>query len=649
MKKKEVSKNRGRNQTYDLDDYREYRKARNQAGKQKKINPYLEQAAGESFANHSAKGKQTKERAKRKYSDELKPEERRKILREANKPSTKKKKKPQKRQSTVMAKRIMVICLGVMISYGVVKLIDFVTYPAISYQPVRRGVIDNTQLLEGVIIREEEVVRTQEQGDVHYVVGDGEKVAKGGDVCFITDDNYVENTLAQIDVLDQSIYSMQDKRNNLSYFQSEIHELNLEIADEMKNLYHTRYWENPHMLYHTKKELERTIQSRTSIYMEDQTEVTEGTQEERKNLQEQLRSIYSAYKAEESGIVSYQIDYLEEVLEPEMVKTMTYADYKALGHTEDTNEDKTTDSDKKVSADETKNTDKESSEEALKSEENQTTTHEEIEEKNVAESKEEIGNKPSRLQVEPMNEKGYPLYKIIKSYDWQIVTYMDLEEAQQYEQGKTYPLYINNHVYTEPIMFKLTIKEEEGKRVKLVFETNDKMGEFLDKRFISFSIGKNKETGLKIPLKSVVERNMIRIPADYIVEENNVTGVYRQSGEESVFIPIEIEEKEIIETKEYVLILQEIDNTKGIQLGQTLKHPSQQQPHVVNEIETVQGVYTINASYANFKQIKILMTNDDYAILSSDSETQLKEFDQIISNPKHIKEEELVRYMNIQN
>ena len=66
-------------------------------------------------------------------------------------------------------------------------------------------------------------------------------------------------------------------------------------------------------------------------------------------------------------------------------------------------------------------------------------------------------------------------------------------------------------------------------------------------------------------------------------------------------------------------------------------------------MQTVQGVYVVNGQFAQFKRIEVAMTNKEYAILTQDKGTKLKEFDQIISNPKNIKEDQLLKYMNVQN
>ena len=186
---------------------------------------------------------------------------------------------------------------------------------------------------------------------------------------------------------------------------------------------------------------------------------------------------------------------------------------------------------------------------------------------------------------------------------------------------------------------------EENGMMKCVFVSSDKLAAFLGNRHIRFVIGKNKAEGLKIPLKAIVEKNMIPIPTAYIVEEGHQKGVLKRIGESYQFAPIQVQYTD--ETHTYVI--QQLDNAQTIQLGQVIQEPTTGETHTVSGIETVEGVYVINGSYAKFKKVTIAMTNEEYAILEKGQGTTVKEYDQIISNPQRIREDQLLKYMDIQN
>ena len=212
------------------------------------------------------------------------------------------------------------------------------------------------------------------------------------------------------------------------------------------------------------------------------------------------------------------------------------------------------------------------------------------------------------------------------------------------KEGESYDL-VFNQINNTRVRFKLSSKleEEEKEKVKLVFTTSDQVVQFLPYRAVEFTIGENKAEGLKIPLTAIVEKNVLRIPQEYKVDQERQQGVMRKVGEVVEFVPINVQYTD--DNSSY--ILQDLSNLSSIQVNQTLSNPESGANFTIGEVQAMQGVYTINGRYAKFKGIEIVLTNDGYAIIKENSE--LKEFDQIISNPKSIKEDQLLKSMNIQN
>ena len=150
---------------------------------------------------------------------------------------------------------------------------------------------------------------------------------------------------------------------------------------------------------------------------------------------------------------------------------------------------------------------------------------------------------------------------------------------------------------------------------------------------------------MKIPLEAIVELNLIKIPAEYVVTVNNVEGVYRKKNDNTEFIPIN---KQSIEEEIYYIVQDLTDLTK-VQLHDTLILPEQEKTYEVTESEVSKGVYVINSQVAKFKEVEVLAQNEEYALVKYNSKSQLKEMDKIISNPKSIKQNQLLDDMKIQN
>lgn len=558
---------------YSLEDYRKQINRRSHTTSQKdtSTNPYRKQYTSEyTYTSNPTPS----------------PQKMRQEIKDKNKLSRKEILRQKKRLKRLAIRRLAM--LGIMVSflaYGSIKMIDLFRYPAVSYQTIQEGVIDTSTLRDGLIVREETVVSAQHEGVLHYIIGEGEKVAKNGEVCFVAEDVEVKNTLNKLEHIDKKLYSIQEKRSDRSYYQPEIHHLNKAITEEMRQFYTTRYWEQPRAIYTLKKELERVIQNRTSIYMEDTTFLTEGLQEDRNELQAYLNNILYTARATQSAIVSYIIDGYE---------SLNFDTVNELGQ----------------------NTFKKAVQDAKK------------------------------LQVVTTNKgsAGEPLYKLIDTKKWGIVTYIHPDELNTFAKGKSYPIYFPT-VSDQPISFQVAELTPEEKGIRMLLTSNEQMADFLGKRHISFTIGQNKAEGLKIPLSAIVERNLIVIDKDYVSQEGRDYGVHKQTESGTVFTPINVQ----FSDDKAVYVLQEIDKPSVVQLGQVIKHPDTDQKLVLNTVETIQGVYVINGSYAKFRRIHIALQNEAYAILTNDEKTTVKAQDQMISNPKNIRENQLLKYMDVQN
>ncbi|MDU6854121.1 MAG: HlyD family efflux transporter periplasmic adaptor subunit [Zhenhengia sp.] len=518
------------------------------------------------------------------------PEQRKAEIRSKNKMTRKQLQAQAKRRKRRMMQKMTVgVIITMFITYAGLKVIDLFRYPSISYQTVQMGVMDNSNQLKGIIFRDEQVFNSTRSGDIHYILSEGEKVSKQGSVCLVAQSAEIQSLKDQLYTLDDSLYNKQEKRSDLSYYQADLYQINEVLKKEMDNFIDSKYWENPKSVYELRQSLDKTIEDRTSLYVQDESKTTEGFQSNREAIINSLKNNQSSQKAATSGIVSYALDGYETKLNDETMETLQYDQYKEL----------------------------------------------------LAETKKSEMRLPSVVA-----EANEPLYKIITSDRWEIVTYIETEQANTYDVGTYYNLYFED-TKQDKIRFKLESKQEEVETglTKLVFSSSDYLSDFLAYRLVEFSIGQNKAEGLKIPLKAIVEKNMLGIPNEYIVEQGREKGVFKKQNQINVFMPLNIQYSD----DDFSYIMQQIDQLDGIGLNSVIEHPTEEKPYTISDMQTVQGVYVVNGQFAQFKRIEVAMTNKEYAILTQDKGTKLKEFDQIISNPKNIKEDQLLKYMNVQN
>lgn len=96
-------------------------------------------------------------------------------------------------------------------------------------------------------------------------------------------------------------------------------------------------------------------------------------------------------------------------------------------------------------------------------------------------------------------------------------------------------------------------------------------------------------------------------------------------------------------------IRQDLTNVGNVQINDVLVNKENGTTYQVSEVETKQGVFVVNNKVAKFREIELLVQNEEAAIVKYTNKSQLKEMDKIISNPKSIKIDQLLDEMKVQN
>ena len=188
---------------------------------------------------------------------------------------------------------------------------------------------------------------------------------------------------------------------------------------------------------------------------------------------------------------------------------------------------------------------------------------------------------------------------------------------------------------------KLLVNGDGKSYLQLSF-TNS-MITFLPDRFLDVELIVEDETGLKIPLSSIVQKEFFLIPEDFVIPggANGGDSIVRQCYLEDGTISSEIAEIEVYnfdsETKEYYV------DSSMLNAGDILYKLDSQDTYTVSRRATLVGVYNMNKGYADFKQINILYQNDEYAIVKSNTRYGLSVYDYIVLNAGSVKDNQLTR------
>lgn len=235
-----------------------------------------------------------------------------------------------------------------------------------------------------------------------------------------------------------------------------------------------------------------------------------------------------------------------------------------------------------------------------------------------------------------------PVYKLCTSENWSLVIPVDpVRGAKLMEEEYVRVRFLKNQYESWGKVYMLT--NADG-NTYLRLDFNNSMITFINDRFLEVELIVEDETGLKIPLSSIVQKDFFLIPEDFLLPGGNNGGdsIMRQCYLEDGTISSELLEVEVYnyssETKEYYL------DSSILNAGDILYKLDGQETYVISKRATLIGVYNMNKGYADFKQVNILYQNDEYAIVKSNTKYGLNVYDYIVLDAAAVTDDQFIQY-----
>ncbi len=214
-------------------------------------------------------------------------------------------------------------------------------------------------------------------------------------------------------------------------------------------------------------------------------------------------------------------------------------------------------------------------------------------------------------------------YKICTDENWCIVIQVDelrARELQDLEYVKV--KFLKNQFESwAKVTAMLT---EQGSFAKLEF-TNS-MITFASDRYIDIEIQSDNPEGLKVPLSALAKQEFFLIDQKYKSEGGNgKSGFLKESvNEEGNPITEFVDAKIYYSDDDYYYV----DSTQ-FKTGDYVCLPNSGEKMMIDKKGALVGVYNINKGYADFTAITILYSNEEYAIIKSNTTYGLTEYDYI--------------------
>lgn len=430
--------------------------------------------------------------------------------------------------------------------------IQSLTREHVSIYEVTETQIADDEVIRGVIIRDESVVKTKKKGYVNYYVGEGAKIGANTVVYSIDGTGKFAGDISALEAEEISL-SAEDTM-----------EIRSDIADFRNSFDLSEYGSVTNFKY----SIDNTLLKMTTVsLLEKLNKVMK---------KDNMSSSLELVKAEKPGIISFCSDGLENLSIDNITK------------------------------------------------------------KNF----ENMNDNWKQLRSAGTVKSGKAVYKLVNSEKWSIVLPLTEEQYKKVCDKVTVPVRLkkDNLGITADIS---TFIIDSAYYARLDFDKY--MIRYLDNRYLDVEIEFNNAGGLKIPVSSIFEKEFYIVPEEYITKggTDGGTGVmvltYKKDGtKETTFKAADI----IYKTKDgdaYIdaalfdagtVIVQGTGNgAKSTQLAHTGK---------------LEGVYNCNQGYCVFRRIEKLYSNDEYAVVSKDTEYGLSAYDHIILNPGMISEDDII-------
>ena len=238
---------------------------------------------------------------------------------------------------------------------------------------------------------------------------------------------------------------------------------------------------------------------------------------------------------------------------------------------------------------------------------------------------------------------GTPVFKTVTSETWTIYFPLtDLQTVRLASRSNIQVKFLKDGKSERGRLSFLMLGDKRYGRVTF----NSGMSRYATDRFLDVELITNTDTGLKIPVSSLVSKEFFLIPESYISYsgEDGSAGIYREvtykdggKGKEFINVSLYAEtEPEEGEEKMYYV------DTSGLSEGDIIVKENSEKRYTIKDTGFLDGVYCINKGYCVFRKVSIIDQNSEYCIVEKNTSFGISLYDYIVLDSSVINEEDLV-------
>lgn len=241
------------------------------------------------------------------------------------------------------------------------------------------------------------------------------------------------------------------------------------------------------------------------------------------------------------------------------------------------------------------------------------------------------------LRDEQLINEGSTAYKLISSEKWCI--YVQLSDNQKKEFAEKTSVHVNFINYNISCQADFSIvTNDSGTFGKISLD--EYMVDMASERYVELEIYSDTETGLKIPVSSVTEKEFYTIPVEYLTTGGNssqdgfIRKTYDNTGKSvTEFVSPTIYNK----TDEYCYV-----DKYDFTVGDCIIKTDSEDVFIIGTVDSLKGVFCVNKGYSVFRKVEILDKNDEYYIVKKGTTYGLSIYDQIVLDADTVSEDKLI-------
>jgi len=314
---------------------------------------------------------------------------------------------------------------------------------------VSNGSIEESVSTKAIVLKDEFVYKSEVQGTVSLLKEEGEKVGRGVQIAKI---NRVDGSsyLKDLEEIDKQIDVLKKTTGNEEVYASDKEKINDSIDTIINSLQDSILNGNYYEASVYKDNLLQNIDKQQLVTGQKNllSQSIDSLLEKRNNIIKNIEASDIISYSPKAGIVSYELDGLEDVFTASKIDEYKSGDFKIIDITK------------------------------------------------------------TDLKEENQVKYGDPVYKIINNFTWYLMTEVDAKDIDKLEENKIIHIKINNK--DKKIASRIVKLDKDKGKYFMILKLTEYFHEFYNERYLDIKIIKNTFEGLMIPNKSIVEKDGIK-------------------------------------------------------------------------------------------------------------------------------------------